>query len=369
MAQKLFTCPKCRALLEPGTKACPYCQTDQRYVQAPTAGTDATATSRLGLWLVGAIGILYFLMVQLDPLGPDDERPFEPSHVSRLHFGDSRGELMVHCGQYWRVVSAMFLHADLMHLAFNAVAIMILIPAAAVTFGLHRTLCLYFTAGVFSFAISQFQGGSAVGASGAICGLITALAVYGKRRGGFEGRMLMRRMLTWMAVIVIFGFLWRGRNIDNLGHGAGFAVGAVLGWPAAAIRVRGGFGHPVWRTGAFAWIGIAVAVAAIAVTPSVLRGLERSDVIAFEGQARSAIVIANNVARGIHPTDELPESIDDGPAGTEVVVRLVNDALAATHRLPLGAEAADARDVAMDALVVWRDTLSCRYPYLWSTGR
>jgi len=367
LAAKLYTCQKCRALLEPGTKACPYCATDQRYVQAPPPSVDAHATGRLGIWIVSLIGLIYFLSVQLDPLGPDEDRRFQPSGVSLVHFGDSRAELMLECGQYWRIVSAMFLHVDLIHLIFNCVAVMLLIPPAAVTFGLHRTLCIYFAAGVFGFAVSQMQGHASVGASGAICGLITALAVYGKRRGGFEGQVLMRRMISWMVIILVFGFAVRGRNIDNWGHIAGFAAGAVLGWPAARQRIRGGLEDRGWRAGAYASMGIVAAVMAFGMTPSILRGLERHDVIVYEGDARSAIMVAQAVARGFRPVGELPKEFAPGPSNTEEVSRAVRDAIESTRADPQGKTAERARTEAYRIFLKWRDGLGCKYPYLWST--
>ena len=61
------TCPKCRALLTPGTKVCPYCEAGQGSVRAPSPEQDSEAVGRLGIWIIGACLVLYLLMVVLDP--------------------------------------------------------------------------------------------------------------------------------------------------------------------------------------------------------------------------------------------------------------------------------------------------------------
>ena len=132
----------------------------------------------------------------------------------------------------------MFVHLDLRGPAMNSIALFPLAPLAAATFGSARTAVIWFGAGLAGSALSHFAGNSGAGASGALCGLIAALAVYGRRRGGLEGRALTQRMVLWAVLILVWGHVFPG--IDNAGHGGGFLGGAALGWLAGGLQPRGG---------------------------------------------------------------------------------------------------------------------------------
>ena len=128
------TCPKCRALLTPGTKVCPYCDAGQDAALALSPDQDADATGRMGSWIVAACVVVYVLMVLLDPgRGDKQGNAFEPTNIGILTFGSHRPFFVQHCGQYWRVVSANFVHLDLLHLFMNCVAALMLIPLAGST--------------------------------------------------------------------------------------------------------------------------------------------------------------------------------------------------------------------------------------------
>ena len=93
-------------------------------------------------------------------------------------------------GEYWRFVSSAWLHGDLLHLLFNAYALLSIGPLLERAYGKRRFLVLWFVAGavsmIGSFGWSWLYAGAAaartsVGASGAICGLIGAMYVVAFR--------------------------------------------------------------------------------------------------------------------------------------------------------------------------------------------
>jgi rhomboid protease GluP len=322
----------------------------------PGERADAAATSRLGLWIL-AINVLVFLFVlALDPAKGDRPGQFTPSEVALDMFGANEWLLVRGCGQHWRFLTAMFLHADLLHLLLNSVALLILIPLAALTFGAHRTTCLYFAAGLAGSLVSHLAENSSVGASGALCGLVAALAVYGRRRGGIEGRMLSQRMLGWAVLIVVFGFLMPG--IDNAGHIGGFVGGALLGRPAAGVRARGGRGERLWSLAARACIAGAVAVAVIWMVPNAVRGFERREVDLYLSHAARTL---DSVERMLHGTlaTPLPTTIEEGPRGSAAVRDAVRAALAAA-RGPR-AEARRTLEAARRTLRDWEAGLFCSH--------
>jgi len=82
-------------------------------------------------------------------------------------------------GEYYRFLTSMFLHLGLLHIGVNAYSLYAIGPETERLYGTGRFLAIYFIAGlaggVASFALSPAPG---VGASGAIFGLVGALAVF-----------------------------------------------------------------------------------------------------------------------------------------------------------------------------------------------
>lgn len=337
------TCPKCRALLEPGTKRCPYCDANQSSALGISPERDALATSNLGVWLIGACAVLYVLMVVLDPArGDNPDSKFAPTGVGLTVFGAHSPQWVWQCGQWWRLVTANFVHLDLIHLAMNCVALFFVLSIAGVTLGVHRTWVIYLSTGVLAVLASDWWGHAGGGASGAICGMIGALAVYGWRRGGFAGRMLTRRMAGWALFILAFGIFVR--NVDNLAHGAGFASGAVVGWFAAGVRARGGQADRVWTILAHACTAVVVVVAAGFLLPNVLRGRERRDVELFQDSVERAMRVARGESEAFRGT------LDPGPGDSEALTDAVNRALRLARE---NAPAAERRAAIQEAELEW----------------
>ena len=147
-------------------------------------------------------------------------------------------------GEYYRFLTSMFLHGGLLHIAFNAWALYALGPEAERIYGTARFLTIYFIAGfaggVASYAISPYP---AVGASGAIFGLIGTLAVFyytSRKLLGDTARQQLGSLITVIMINLFIGFS-SGGLIDNYAHLGGLAGGAIAGWllaPRFAIDER-----------------------------------------------------------------------------------------------------------------------------------
>jgi membrane associated rhomboid family serine protease len=135
---------------------------------------------------------------------------------------------LIRDGEYWRLVTPMFLHAGLLHIGFNMFALYQLGILVEQAFGRGRYLVLYLLCGITGSLASYFfsPGGFSVGASGAICGFLGVMAAWGKRRGGHIGETVKRVMIRWAIFILIFGLL--APNVDNAAHAGGFAGGLAL---------------------------------------------------------------------------------------------------------------------------------------------
>ena len=134
----------------------------------------------------------------------------------------------VEAGQWWRLGTAIFLHAGIAHIGFNAFALWQIGPAIERLYGRGRTVFLFMLTGlVASGAAGLFLDGVGIGASGAIMGLIGLAAGWGQRDGTTVGRNIRNRMVKWAIYVLIFGFFI---GADNVAHGAGFLSGATLGY-------------------------------------------------------------------------------------------------------------------------------------------
>jgi rhomboid protease GluP len=140
-------------------------------------------------------------------------------------------------GQWWRVVTSLFLHSGAVHLIFNSMALWQLGPLAERLYGRWHFLLLYLVAGIGgSFAsVWWHPDGNSVGASGAIFGLIGGLLAFVSRRDlGVAPQainQLRRSLLTFGGVSLAAGFAIP--LVDNAAHLGGLATGYLAGFALA----------------------------------------------------------------------------------------------------------------------------------------
>jgi membrane associated rhomboid family serine protease len=149
-----------------------------------------------------------------------------------INFGAKDNDLILR-GQYWRFITPIFLHANLLHVSLNMLNFAVLGVFLERLVGHLRFLLIYLVTGVISIIASFYfiPQEISVGASGAIFGLVGAYSIFvlthrrAFRRGGIPA-------LLWL-VFVIVGNLSIGffvPNVDNYAHLGGLLSGCVLGW-------------------------------------------------------------------------------------------------------------------------------------------
>jgi len=166
-------------------------------------------------------------------------------------------------GEHWRLLSAIFLHANLLHLFFNGYALIILGPETERIYGMLPFMGLYLLAGLAgSVASYAFSPNPSVGASGAIFGLIGGLAIFYYLTRDTFGEFSQKQLQSMVALVfcnLLFGFS-AGGVIDNFAHIGGL-VGGLLAGAALAPRyvVNRNLAQPVLeRTeNALGWPGAA----------------------------------------------------------------------------------------------------------------
>ena len=133
-------------------------------------------------------------------------------------------------GEWWRLITPIFLHIGILHLLMNSIALYYVGPLIERIFGNSRFLFIYLFAGFSGvFASYLLSPSLSAGASGAIFGCFGALLYF-----AWQFPKLFFRVMGWNVIIIIiinliFGFTIQG--IDNAGH----IGGLVGGFLATAI--------------------------------------------------------------------------------------------------------------------------------------
>ncbi len=148
-----------------------------------------------------------------------------------IAFGAKENEL-INQGQYWRFVTPIFLHANLLHVGLNMLNLVVLGVFLERLVGHTRFLLIYFVTGTISIIASYYfmPQEVSVGASGAIYGLVGAYSVFvfihrrAFRNGGISA-------LLWLVFVIVVN-LSIGLfvpNVDNYAHVGGLLSGCLLG--------------------------------------------------------------------------------------------------------------------------------------------
>ncbi|PCK20834.1 rhomboid family intramembrane serine protease [Bacillus pumilus] len=135
-------------------------------------------------------------------------------------------------GEWWRLITPMFLHIGLTHLLFNTFALWSVGAAVERIYGSGRFLLIYLISGIFgSIASFVFNTAIAAGASGAIFGCLGALLYLAIS----NRKLFFRTMGTNIIVIILInlGIGFTVSGIDNAGH-----LGGLVGGFLAALAVR-----------------------------------------------------------------------------------------------------------------------------------
>jgi membrane associated rhomboid family serine protease len=242
---------------------CPEHAGRARTIKAPRI-VARPAGSAIATKVLIALNVVVYLITAVQGNGLNN--PGGTLYVKWILFGP-----FVAHGDWWRLVTAMFLHGFIVHIVFNMVALWYIGSPVEQYLGPLRYLLLYFVAGLAGSAGALVAAPLAptVGASGAIFGILGAMLILEwnatGRWGGAAG--------TLIAINLVLDFVLNrgGGNISIGGHLGGL-VGGILVMLAFA---RWGRGHAAYgRIGVPGVVGV-VAVAAVSILVSYwkVRGL------------------------------------------------------------------------------------------------
>jgi rhomboid protease GluP len=136
-------------------------------------------------------------------------------------------------GQWWRLLTSMFEHGNLLHIAMNMWCLYSLGWLAELLFGRSHFTLLYLMCGIGGSlgSICWRGNGLSVGASGAIFGIAGALIPAMLLHGNRQLRTLLKGQLTSIALFVCYNLAFGAalRGTDNAAHIGGLLTGLVLG--------------------------------------------------------------------------------------------------------------------------------------------
>lgn len=138
-------------------------------------------------------------------------------------------------GEWWRILSSMFLHIGLFHLFMNMLALYYLGTTVERLYGKGRFLIIYLLGGIGGgLASIAFTVNVSAGASGALFGLFGALLFFGLIYKRLFFQTMGSGLLMLIGINVIFGFIFP--QIDNGAHLGGLIMGFVA---SAAVHLPG----------------------------------------------------------------------------------------------------------------------------------
>lgn len=136
-------------------------------------------------------------------------------------------------GQFYRLVSATFLHADALHLLLNTVSLVVVGRVVEAVFGRVRMLWVFLISAMSGATASWLIGrtDASVGASGGVFGLLGAIVIFGWRHRhelpDDIGRVFRRRVAVIAVANLALGIPLR--FIDDLAHFGGLVAGLIAG--------------------------------------------------------------------------------------------------------------------------------------------
>ena len=237
---------------------CPECIREGRAsVRAPRRGGGLQAAGRR--WGVVTLGLIaanvaMFLgtavsaaLVGASPLD---------NYLSPVFGQLAQWPVLVEYGEWWRLITAAFLHVGLLHLVLNMLALLVFGSELERQLGRWRFLGLYLVAALGGAAAIQLfgePGRPVAGASTAIYGLLGALGVLMLAR-----RQDVRGLITLLAINVMISFL---PGVSLLGHLGGLVAGAAAAGLLLITRRRP-------RMQVIALVSVAVALLALSLAVS-----------------------------------------------------------------------------------------------------
>jgi membrane associated rhomboid family serine protease len=218
-------CPDCMRNAAVGFQ-CPECVAEgartQRSARTIFGGAVPTRGAVVTMTLI-ALSVVAFV---IDLVVPGQPREWWMVGLQLDDSGDLAGLAQ---GEWWRLITASFLHGGILHLLFNMYALYLFGPSLEAAFGHVRFAVLYFLSALGGSAVSYLFANPvqpSLGASGAVFGILGATLVVSRRL-----RYDVRAVTVLIAINLVLGFVIEG--IDWRAHVGGLLTGMAVAYAFA----------------------------------------------------------------------------------------------------------------------------------------
>lgn len=135
---------------------------------------------------------------------------------------------LIRLGQYYRLITGTFLHANIFHLLLNMYALYIIGSQLESFLGKGKYTIIYLVSALTGSLLSITFGGNtaSVGASGAIFGLMGSLVYFGYHYRVYLGNVMRSQIIPLIVLNLLLGFISVG--VDNFAHIGGLIGGTLI---------------------------------------------------------------------------------------------------------------------------------------------
>ncbi len=247
-------CPHCRAFITTSDRVCPYCNEaigpraiDHREPGAILGGFIPHARYTTVIILLINFGLYVATYVYGERVGEGQ---------ALIAFGAKMRLAIFGYHQWWRLVTAGFLHGGIAHILMNSWVLFDLGTQVEEVYGTSRMIVFYFISTVGGFFLSTvWNPGLSVGSSAGIFGLIGAMIALGVRHRSALGDQIRGLYIRWAIYGLLFGLL-PFFAIDNAAHVGGLAAGFGAAYVAGLPRISTGTTEKLWRGVAIVCLGL-----------------------------------------------------------------------------------------------------------------
>ncbi|NOZ20479.1 MAG: rhomboid family intramembrane serine protease [Planctomycetes bacterium] len=264
-------------------------------------------------------------------------------------------------GQWWRLLSCVFVHIGILHIGVNMWALRNVGGLVERLYGNGFFLLCYLASGLIASLASVCWNPMIVsaGASGAIFGIVGSLLAYFLRqRGSIPAAMLQsirNSTLVFVAINLFYGFAHTG--IDNAAHigglGSGFVLGLVLARPLDLEARRR---HVLPRVAAGVVVTLGMACASLPFLPMYVAKWEKA-VTWYGSEEKQALESCKRLVQRAQGGSMTDEALADGlekqclPRFKKMAERM------AEVKVPRGTRFAEVHQLLSDVAVLRRDAL------------
>jgi rhomboid protease GluP len=250
-------CPNCRAFISTKDRVCPYCgvQLGPRAIdlRATQLASSFVPQANLTSIIVLIINAMFFL-VELIVSHRLANAPFGTLNSGVAVYLGAEYPPAVHAGQWWRLITAGFLHGGFWHIAVNSWSLFILVTEVEQFYGTSRLIVAYIFSTMTGFGLAYFFSTVSLGASAPAFGLFGIMLAMGFRhRSDPLAQAVRAHYGQWLILGLVLSFMPGVSLAAHVGGLAGgFLIGLIGGLPGLPNSPR----EMLWKTLA----GLAIAI-------------------------------------------------------------------------------------------------------------